>query len=57
MKLADMLNMLTQLNVTTYVATIGNTQCLYVDDGTATLFYDEQGYFLAGYVKDSDYSV
>lgn len=56
MKLADMLNMLTQLNVTTCVATIGNTQCLYVGDA-ATLFYDEQGYFLAGYVKDSDYSV
>jgi hypothetical protein len=56
MKLADMLNMLAQLNVYSHVTTIGSTQTLTVGDA-ATLFYDEQGYFLAGYVKDSDYSV
>lgn len=55
MKLADMLNMLAQLNVYSHVTTIGSTLVLRVGD-VATLFYDDQGYFLAGYVKDSDYS-
>jgi hypothetical protein len=56
MKLADMLNMLAQLNVYSRVTSIGSTQCLCVGD-VATLFYDEQGYFLSGYVQESDYSV
>ncbi len=56
MKLADRLNMLAQLNVYTHVTTIGSTQHLTVGDAV-TWVYDEQGYFLSGYVQESDYSV